>query len=586
MASWAQISRVPTEVVLLRERMRHSAAHIMADAVSELFPETKFAIGPPTEDGFYYDFEVERAFTPDDLEAIEEIMHRRISARTPFVRKEISRKEAETRFNNQPYKFEIIGEIPEEELISTYSHGDFTDLCEGPHVNTTGDVIAFKLLSIAGAYWRGDEGNVMLQRIYGTAFESEEALSVYLDMVEEAERRDHRKLGKELDLFSVHPEIGPGLIIWHPKGALIRTIIEDLWRKEHLRQGYDLVYSPHIGKAELWQTSGHLEFYRESMFSSMELDGQEYYAKPMNCPFHIMYYRSTLRSYRQLPMRVGELGTVYRYERGGVLHGLMRVRGFTQDDAHIFCTPDQVESEVVGVLDLTFLLLEVFGFKDYEVVLSTRPSKFVGVPEQWEMAETALSKALQSKNIQYGLDPGGGAFYGPKIDIKIRDALGRSWQCTTAQFDFNLPRRFGLTYVGADGREHEPYMVHRAILGSLERFLGILIEHYGGVFPIWLAPTQAVIIPISDRHNEYAGIVQSILSNVQIRSVVDDRGERMQAKIRDARLRKEPYMLIVGDREKENQSVSVRTFDGTELGAIPISDFTDRVLLQIANRKD
>lgn len=586
MASWSETSKIPSEVELLRDRMRHSAAHIMADAVLELFPETKFAIGPATHDGFYYDFEVNRAFTPQDLADIEGIMRLRIAAETPFLQKEISRKAAEAQFKDQPYKTAIIHEIPEKQPISVFSHGNFLDLCEGPHVGSTGDVIAFKLLSIAGAYWRGNEANVMLQRIYGTAFESEEALESYLEMIQEAERRDHRKLGKELDLFSVHSEVGPGLIIWHPKGALIRNIIEDLWKKEHFQEGYDLIYSPHVGRSQLWQTSGHLDFYKESMFSGMDLDGQQYYAKPMNCPFHIMYYKSSLRSYRQLPMRVGELGTVYRYERGGVLHGLMRVRGFTQDDAHIFCRPDQVESEIVGVLNLTFKILEGFGFKEYDVVLSSRPEKYVGELEQWEMAEKALSRALEIKDINYGIDQGGGAFYGPKIDVKIRDALGRAWQCTTVQFDFNLPRRFGLTYVGDDGREHEPYMVHRAILGSLERFLGILIEHYAGVFPVWLAPIQVVIIPISDRHNEYARSVESILKKLHIRVDVDLRKERMQAKIRDARFRKEPYILIVGDREQHDETVSVRIHDGTNLGVFPLMDLANRILTQVENRKD
>jgi threonyl-tRNA synthetase len=508
----------------------------MADAVLELFPEAKFAIGPPTDDGFYYDFDAPQPFTPGELERIEELMRQRIAADTAFVRAEASREEARQLFRSQPYKLELIAAIPDGEVVSTYRHGAFLDLCEGPHVERTGQVAAFKLLSVAGAYWRGDERNPMLQRIYGTAFESREALDDYLRRLAEAERRDHRRLGRELDLFSFHDEVGPGLIVWHPKGAMVRTLIEELWRKEHLARGYQLVYSPHVGRSRLWETSGHLDFYKESMYPPMEVEGQQYYAKPMNCPFHIMYYKTGLRSYRDLPMRIGELGTVYRYEKSGVLHGLLRVRGFTQDDAHIFCRPDQVEAEVLDVLDLTFRLLGLFGFTEYGVYLSTRPEKFVGEPQQWEMAQEALRHALERRSMEYQVDEGGGAFYGPKIDVKVQDALGREWQCTTVQFDFNLPQRFGLTYAGEDGREHQPYMVHRAILGSLERFLGVLIEHYAGAFPLWLAPVQAVIIPIADRHLEYARRVASSLRGWGLRVEVDDRGARMQAKSRDAQL--------------------------------------------------
>lgn len=578
-------ARVPKEVEALRERLRHSAAHIMADAVLTLFPGAKITIGPPTDDGFYYDIDTPRPLTADDLPRIEEVMRQRVRADLPFERQEVTREEAKRLFANNPYKLELIDDIPDGEPITIYRHGDFIDLCRGPHVESTGKVQAFKLLTVAGAYWRGNERNPMLQRIYGTAFESQEALEDFLRRREEALKRDHRKLGKELDLFSVHDEVGPGLVIWHPKGAVIRTLIEDLWRHVHAQAGYLLVYTPHIGRERLWETSGHLSFYKENMYPPMEMEGEHYYAKPMNCPFHIMIYRSALRSYRELPLRIGELGTVYRYERGGVLHGLMRVRGFTQDDAHIFCRPDQVEEEILGVLDLTFSLLDTFGFRDVEVVLSTRPEKAVGDPQMWEVATQSLRRALEKRGLDYDVDEGGGAFYGPKIDIKIRDALERAWQCTTVQFDFNLPERFDLTYQGADGRWHRPYMVHRAILGSLERFLGVLIEHYGGAFPVWLSPVQAVVIPIADRHLEYAQTIVETLKGKGIRAHLDDRGERMQAKIRDAQLQKVPYMLVVGDREAASGAVAVRLRSGEDLGPMPLSAFVERILEEIGQRR-
>lgn len=578
-------ARVPKEVEALRERLRHSAAHIMADAVLTLFPGAKITIGPPTDDGFYYDIDTPRPLTVDDLPRIEEVMRQRVRADLPFERQEVTREEAKRLFANNPYKLELIDDIPDGEPITIYRHGDFIDLCRGPHVESTGKVQAFKLLTVAGAYWRGNERNPMLQRIYGTAFESQEALEDFLRRREEALKRDHRKLGKELDLFSVHDEVGPGLVIWHPKGAVIRTLIEDLWRHVHAQAGYLLVYTPHIGRERLWETSGHLSFYKENMYPPMEMEGEHYYAKPMNCPFHIMIYRSALRSYRELPLRIGELGTVYRYERGGVLHGLMRVRGFTQDDAHIFCRPDQVEEEILGVLDLTFSLLDTFGFRDVEVVLSTRPEKAVGDPQMWEVATQSLRRALEKRGLDYDVDEGGGAFYGPKIDIKIRDALERAWQCTTVQFDFNLPERFDLTYQGADGRWHRPYMVHRAILGSLERFLGVLIEHYGGAFPVWLSPVQAVVIPIADRHLEYAQTIVETLKGKGIRAHLDDRGERMQAKIRDAQLQKVPYMLVVGDREAASGAVAVRLRSGEDLGPMPLSAFVERILEEIGQRR-
>lgn len=577
--------RISKEVEALRERLRHSAAHIMADAVLSLYPSARIAIGPPTDEGFYYDIDIPRPITQDDLPRIEEVMRQRVQADLPFIRQEITRQEAKRLFASNPYKLELIDEIPEGEPITIYRHGDFIDLCRGPHVESTGKVQAFKLLTVAGAYWRGDERNPMLQRIYGTAFESLDALDDFLRRREEAMKRDHRRLGRELELFSVHDEVGPGLVIWHPRGAVIRTLIEDLWRRVHSEAGYLLVYTPHLGRERLWQTSGHLSFYKESMYPPMEMEGDHYYAKPMNCPFHIMIYRSSLRSYRELPLRIGELGTVYRYERGGVLHGLMRVRGFTQDDAHIFCRPDQVEGEVLGVLDLTFSLLDTFGFRDVEVVLSTRPEKAVGDPQMWEVATQSLRRALEKKGLEYDVDEGGGAFYGPKIDIKIRDALERAWQCTTVQFDFNLPERFDLTYQGADGRWHRPYMVHRAILGSLERFLGVLIEHYGGAFPVWLSPVQAVVIPIADRHLEYAKTVVEALKSKGVRAHLDDRGERMQAKIRDAQLQKVPYMLVVGDREAAAGAVAVRLRSGEDLGPMPLRALVERVLEEVGQRR-
>ncbi len=570
------------ELAELRTRIRHSTAHVMADVVATMFPEVKLAIGPPTDDGFYYDFMAADPFTTEDLARIEEQMKSVIARDLPFVYREYPRDAALDMNSDEPMKLEIIDEIPEDESISTYTHGDFEDLCAGPHVESTGRIPAFKLLSVAGAYWRGDERRPMLQRIYGTAFESSEALDEHLERLEEAQKRDHRVLGRELDLFSVHDETGPGLIIWHPKGARVRGIFEDLWRREHYRRGYDLVYTPHIGRATLWETSGHLENFRENMYASMDMDGQDYYLKPMNCPFHIMYYGNALRSYRDLPMRVGELGSVYRYERGGTLHGLLRVRGFTQDDAHIFCRPDQVADEVSGVLDMTFDLLRRFEFTEFEVMLSTRPDKAVGSDEEWELATASLRQTLEQKGIEYEVDEGGGVFYGPKIDVHIRDAIGRLWQCTTVQFDFNLPRRFGLTYIGDDGNEHQPYMVHRALFGSLERFMGVLIEHFGGAFPTWLAPVQAVIIPIADRHLDYGQQVQRRLAESDIRVELDDRGERMNLKIREAQLQKVPYMLVIGDREAEAEAASVRLRSGEDLGALAVDEIVSRIASEAA----
>ena len=573
------------ELAELRKRIRHSAAHVMADIVTRMYPDTKLGIGPPTEDGFYYDFLTDRTFTPEDLEEIEGRMVEVIKSDLPFVYREYPREQSLQMNVDEPLKLEIIEEIPEDEPISTYTHGNFEDLCAGPHVESTGMIPAYKLLNVAGAYWRGDENRPMLQRIYGTAFESRDALDDYLNRLEEARRRDHRVLGRELDLFSIHDETGPGLIIWHPKGARIRGLIEDFWKREHYRAGYDLAYTPHIGRSTLWETSGHLDFYKENMYAAMEMDGQDYYLKPMNCPFHIMYYGTALRSYRDLPMRIGELGSVYRYERGGVLHGLLRVRGMTQDDAHIFCRPDQVEEEVNGVLDLTFFLLRSFNFSDSEVMLSTRPEKAVGDPERWEVATESLRRTLEAREQEYEVEEGGGAFYGPKIDIHIRDAIGRLWQCTTVQFDFNLPERFGLTYIGEDGQEHQPYMIHRALLGSMERFMGILIEHFGAAFPVWLSPVQAEIIPIADRHHDYARQVAAELDEAGIRVHADTRNERMNAKIREAQVQKVPYMLIMGDRETEAGTASVRLRSGENLGALPVADVKARILEETEARR-
>lgn len=570
------------DIAELRKRIRHSAAHVMADVVTTMYPHAKLGIGPPTDDGFYYDFMVDEPFSQQDLSRIEKQMRKVIQRNLPFEYHEHPRDHAVRMNAEEPLKLEIIEGIPDSEKITTYKHGDFEDLCAGPHVESTGKIPAFKLLSVAGAYWRGDESQPMLQRIYGSAFESKEALEEHLHRIEEAKKRDHRILGKQLDLFSIHDETGPGLIIWHPKGALIRSITEDFWRNEHRKRGYDLVYTPHIGRSNLWETSGHLSFYKENMYAAMEMDGQDYYLKPMNCPFHVMYFKNDLRSYRELPMRIGELGAVYRYERGGVVQGLLRVRGMTQDDAHIFCRPDQVVDEVNGVLDLTFFLLRSFGFEHYDVMLSTKPDKAVGDDNRWNLATDSLRTTLIDRGIDYQVDEGGGAFYGPKIDIHIRDAIGRQWQITTVQFDFNLPDRFGLTYIGADGKEHRPYMVHRALLGTMERFMGVLIEHYAGAFPVWLSPIQAQIIPIAERHTDYARQIESRLVDAGIRAHVDERNDRMNAKIRNAQMQKIPYMLIVGDREIQADAAAVRRRTGEDLGPLPIDQIAARITSEIA----
>jgi threonyl-tRNA synthetase len=558
------------------EIMRHSIAHVMAEAVLSIFPEAKFGIGPAIEDGFYYDFDLPRTLVPDDLPGIEAKMKEIIAAKSTFSREDIDKDKAKKLFYGQPYKLELIEEIPDK-TVTVYRQGSFADLCRGPHVDSTGEIKAFKLNSIAGAYWKGDEKRPMLQRIYGVAFETDKELEDYLYRVAEAAKRDHRKLGRELDLFSIHDEAGPGLVHWHPKGSQVRRIIEDFWKKTHLRRGYDIVYTPHIAKVDLWKTSGHWDFYRENLYSPMDIDGQEYILKPMNCLGHILIYKSQLRSYRNLPLRWAELGTVYRYERSGVLHGLARVRGFTQDDAHIFCRPDQIEAEVTGVVELAQFMMKTFGFSDYQMMLSTRPEKYTGTLEMWEMATNALKVVLEKLKVDFHIDPGEGVFYGPKIDVKLKDALGRLWQGPTIQVDFNNPQRFGVNYIGEDGAEHQVVMIHRTVLGSMERFMACLVEHYGGAFPVWLAPVQAVIIPIADRHLDYARELYSKFINMDIRAQVDDRTERMNLKIREAQLNKIPYMLIVGDKEMASATVSVRLRSGEDLGSQEVALFKERI---------
>jgi threonyl-tRNA synthetase len=582
-------------------RLRHSTAHVMAEAVLAIFPEGRLAFGPPIENGFYYDFDLPRALTTEDLAEIEQRMRAIIRGNYPFVYRDVSVDEARAMFAGQPYKLDQIarlaagaedehGEAGAEPVseLSIYTHHGFTDLCRGPHVERTGDIPqdAFKLLSLAGAYWRGDEHQPMLQRIYGTVWQTKEELDGYLWRLEEAARRDHRKLGRSLDLYSVQDEGGPGLICWHPKGARIRRIIEEFWYQEHERGGYEIVYTPHVGKASLWAISGHLQNYRDSMFAPMDVEGQEYYIKPMNCPYQLLIYKSRRRSYRELPLRWAELGTVYRYERSGVLHGLLRVRGFTIDDAHIICRPDQVQDEILGVYRFSLNLLRAFGFPEFAIYLATRPEKYVGIPERWDQATQALRRALDEVGLPYEMDEGGGAFYGPKIDIKVKDALGREWQTSTIQFDFNMPERFEMTYIGEDQLEHQPYMVHRALLGSLERFFGALIEHYGGAFPAWLAPVQAKVIPIAERHTAYANQVAGQLKAAGLRVEVDQSGDRMQAKIRAAQLDKIPYMLVVGDREAEGGKVAVRLRNGQDLGAQPVADFAAMALAAVAEKRE
>jgi threonyl-tRNA synthetase len=568
------------------EVLRHSTSHIMAHAVKELFPGAKLAIGPAIEEGFYYDFDLERTFTPEDIEKIEKKMSEIIKKDSPFTRKTMTRGEAIGLFTErgETYKAELLNEITDN-AVSLYEEGDFIDLCRGPHLPSTGSVPAFKLLSIAGAYWRGNEKNKMLQRIYGAAFFDKKSLDDYLKFLEEVKRRDHRRLGRELDLFSVNEEIGPGLILWHPNGAIIRNAIEEFWRKEHVKADYKILYTPHIAKLNLWQRSGHLDFYRENMYSPMEIEGIDYELKPMNCPFHISVYKSSLRSYRELPIRYAELGTVYRYERSGVLHGLLRVRGFTQDDAHIFMREDQMEEEISRVLDFTIFILGTFGFKDYDIYLSTRPEKFVGAPENWEKSTEALKLALTRKGLNYMVDPGEGVFYGPKIDIKVKDILGRPWQCSTIQVDFNNPERFDIAYRGADGKEHRPIMLHRALMGSLERFFGVLIEHYGGAFPLWLAPVQVSVLTIAERHSEYALKIKDALREEGIRAEADTENEKIGHKIREATIGKVPYLVIIGDNEVSGEKVTVRKRTGENIGTFSLDNFLVNLKEEITLRR-
>ena len=556
------------------DTLRHSTSHIMAMAVKEMFPDAKLAIGPAIDDGFYYDFEISRTLTPEDLVTIEKKMNEIIKRNVKFERSELTKKDANALMQekNENYKIEMMDDI-EGDKVSFYKNGEFIDMCRGPHIDSTGQVKAFKLLKIAGAYWRGDEKNAMLQRIYGTCFESQKELDDYLKRIEEAAKRDHRKLGKELDLFNIYQEeAGSGLVYYHPKGAILRGVIEDFLKKEHRKRGYDSVVIPHIAKIDLWDTSGHTGHYRENMYF-MQIDEQDYVLKPMNCPGHILIYKRKTNSYRDLPIKFFELGTVYRYERSGVLHGMLRVRGFTQDDAHIFCRPDQLQDEIKKVIDFAFEMLNKFGFKEFEVYLSTRPEGSVGSDDNWKNATEALEKAMKEKGIKYDVDPGAGVFYGPKIDVKIKDAIGRAWQGPTIQVDFNLPERFDLNYIGEDGAHHRPVMIHRVVLGSIERFIGVLIEHYAGAFPFWLAPVQVIILPIADRHIPYAKDIFKSLDDQNIRVEMDERNEKVGFKIREAQMKKIPYMLVIGDKEVESKTVAVRSREEGDLGVKNPADF-------------
>jgi threonyl-tRNA synthetase len=567
----------------------HSSAHLMASAILRLFPKTKLAIGPAVPDDFaarfYYDLDLDQKLTEKDLESIEAEMTKIVAADKPFARSEKSRKEALVEFakDNDLYKAEIAGEI-EDDTVSFYTHGDFIDMCRGPHVPTTGRIKAFKLLSVAGAYWRGDEKNKMLQRIYGVSFPDKQMLADHLEKIEQAKQRDHRLLGKLLDLFSINDEVGPGLVLWHPKGALIRHIIESFWKEAHLANGYELVYTPHIARLDLWAKSGHLDFYRDNMFKPIEIENQNYQLKPMNCPFHIQIYKARKHSYRELPFRWAELGTVYRYERSGVLHGLPRVRGFTQDDAHVFCRPDQLQDELIGLLNFNLFFLKTFGFDNYDTFLSTRPEHSVGSDENWAKATEALKNALEKRGLPYQIDHGEGVFYGPKIDVKIKDNLGRSWQCTTIQVDFNLPEKFDVTYTAEDGADHRAVMVHRALLGSMERFFGILIEQYGGSFPVWLAPTQVIVLPVVDDVNEYADHVAQMIRAAGVRVETDKRSQKISYKIREAENQKIPYMLIVGKKEQADHNVSVRRHKLGDIGIVAVETVSAEILQKIKTK--
>ena len=569
------------------ERIRHSFAHVMAEAVQHLYGGVKFGIGPAIQDGFYYDFLFPTPITDEDLRAIEKEMRRIIAQNQTFVREEVSKEQARELFRDQPFKLELIEGL-EEGSISIYRQGDFVDLCRGPHVESTKELKpdAFVLKTLAGAYWRGDETRPMLTRIYAYAFASKAELEAYLKMLEEAEKRDNRRLGKELDLFSTHEEAGAGLIYWHPKGGRFRVALEDWWREEHYKNGYEILFTPHIGKSWLWETSGHLGFYKENMYAPMKIDEDNYYIKPMNCPFHIMIYKSQTRSYRELPLRWAELGTVYRYERAGALHGLMRVRGFTQDDAHIFCTPEQIEGEIEEVLRFSLSMHKTLGFKEIKAYLATKPKGdgAVGDTARWEQATESLRKAIEKEGLSYEIDEGGGAFYGPKIDLKVKDAIGREWQLTTIQFDFNMSERFQIEYIDADGQRKRPYMVHRALLGSIERFFGVYIEHTAGAFPLWLSPEQVAVIPVAPLFDDYVKEVTAILKQKGIRATAMLSEERMNAKIRDAQNQKIPYMVILGQREKDNRSISLRLRTGGQENGIALEAFVARVLEKIETK--
>jgi threonyl-tRNA synthetase len=568
-------------------KLRHSAAHVLAEAVKDLFPDTRLTIGPPTDDGFYYDFDSSHRFTPDDLVEIEKKMRFNLRSNAKFVGEEISRADARKYWadKNEKFKVEIIDDLPSDAKITLYKHGKFTDLCKGGHLDDTKDIKWFKLTKIAGAYWRGDEKREQLQRIYGTVWPTEQELKDYLHQVEEAKKRDHRELGPRLGLFSIHPdEVGSGLILWHPKGALVRHIIEDYLKTLHLQQGYQLAVSPHIGLSNLWETSGHLGFYKENMFQDMKVDNQSYYVKPMTCPFHITIYNSNLHSYRELPLRIYEHGTVYRYERSGVLHGTLRARGFTQDDTHIFCRFDQLEQEIHGVLMLARRILNDFGFTNYEVKLSTRPEKFVGDPALWDKAEAILESGMKLAGFAYEIDTGEGTFYGPKIDLKIKDSIGRKWQCSTLQLDFNLPERFKATYRNDEGKDVPVVMLHRAILGSIERFFGILVEHYAGAFPLWLAPMQVAVLPITDKQLPYSQTITDELKKRGFRAELRGENEKIGAKIRGATMDKIPYMAVVGDKEVEGQTVAIRTRSGQDRGAISLPDFVALLSREVAEK--
>ncbi len=571
---WKELS--PEEKV---HKIRHSLSHIMAQAVLELYPQAKLAIGPAIATGFYYDFDLPEPLKEEQLPEIEERMREIIKKQVDFTGYEVSKADALRLVSGNPYKEELVENLPENEAISFYQQDTFTDLCLGNHVENSRqiDFKSFKLMSVAGAYWRGDEKRPMLTRIYAAAFLTGKELRQYLEHLKEVEKRDHRRLGKELDLFSMHEEAGPGLAYWHPKGSRIRLAIQDYWYREHFRGGYEVLHTPHVGKSWLWETSGHLGFYKEGMYPHMEMDNTDYYVKPMNCPFHIMIYKNTKYSYRDLPLRWAEMGTVYRYEQSGALHGLMRVRGFTQDDAHIFCTPEQVEDEILRVLRFSLSVWRTFGFSDVKAYLATRPEKAVGEPAAWDAAIAALRKAVETEGLEYEVDEGGGAFYGPKIDLKVRDALGREWQMSTVQFDYNLPERFDMTYVDRDSKEQRPIMIHRALLGSLERFFGVLLEHYGGAFPVWLAPEQVRIVPVAAAFFDYAKDIEQQLRELDIRATADVSDDRMNAKIRNAQTQKVPYTLILGEREEQEKTVSVRKRGGSQENGLPLQEWIEQL---------